>query len=78
MLKREKVDRDLNDNLTLSNLELENRAKSQERKKMETGSRKTGVMSSTKNTLKAFQLILRLLEIIWEKLCKNFSNYNRI
>ena len=77
MLKREKVDRDLNDNLTLSNLELENRAKSQERKKMETGSRKTGVMSLTKNTLKAFQLILRL-EIIWEKLCKNFSNYNRI
>lgn len=50
MLKREKVDRDLNDNLTLSNLELENRAKSQERKKMETGSRKTGVMSLTKNT----------------------------
>lgn len=52
------MDRDLDDNLTLSNLQLENRAKSQEREKMETGSRKTGVMSLTKNTLKAFQLLV--------------------
>ena len=63
------MDRDLDDNLTLSNLQLENRAKSQERKKMETGSRKTGVMSLTKNISKHFSSWL--LEILWEKLCKS-------